>query len=99
MHLLALLVRHANHPEGSTPIHGGERAGIAVVDDGIAALDQLSAIRRDALIDLNILIGEALRLSKHQVTQVVTAGLPGTGSSHDPVQGPRQVDGCGPSGF
>ncbi len=72
MNFFALLVRGADNSQRGAPIDGGERAGVAVMNDRVAVVDQCGAVFRHALVDLHIFIGEFLRFIQDKLTQVIS---------------------------
>ena len=60
MDMLALFMRRADDTQRRAPIHHCQRAGIAMMDDGIAIVDQCRAMFAHAFVDLHIFIGNSL---------------------------------------
>ena len=69
--VLALLVRHVDHAQGRAPIDRRQRAGVAVVHDGIAVRDQSCADLSHAQVGLDVFVGDALRLIQQPLAQLV----------------------------
>jgi len=71
MDALALFMSRSDDAQGRTPIHHCQRAGITVMDDGIAIVDQCGAMRAHPFIDLHILIGNPLGFFQCQSPQLL----------------------------
>ena len=64
-----LFVGRADDAQRGAPIDGGQRAGVAMMDDGIAVVDQRTAPFGHALVDSHVLISNALRFRQHLLAQ------------------------------
>jgi hypothetical protein len=59
MDLFALLVRGKNHAQGGAPIHGGQCARVAMVQNGVAVANQFRAVVGHP-VDFHVVVGDFL---------------------------------------
>ena len=59
-----------NHAERRAEIHGGQRPGIAVVQEVCPVRNQLCAMKAHTPVDIYILVGQRLGFGQQQQPQV-----------------------------
>ncbi len=89
----------ANHAQGRAIVYRRQRAGVAVVQDVVAVSYQRRAVLAYALVDFDVLVGDALRFIEHGRAHVVgVQQRVVVGPAQHAVDGPKEVDGGGARG-
>lgn len=77
MNLFALLVRGKDDAQGGAPIDRGQRAGVAVVEDGVAIVDEFCPVEAHAPVQGDVFIGQPLRFGQQGGADGAGAGQAG----------------------
>ena len=93
MDVLSAFKCSADHAQGGAIIHRGERAGIAVMQDCRAVIDQRGPMRAHSTVDGDIVVGYLLsRLQQDRAKIIWIAELAAVGDCQEFVHRPSQID-------